>query len=67
MHLVLRLRGGGVAPLEFNSLEDQVLREFAEDAPNYGIINRGLNVDGKCINESCEAYNQIVWVKYGFG
>ena len=44
LHLVLRLRGGGIAPLEFNNLENQELREFSSDAPDYRIVIPGLNV-----------------------
>ena len=67
LHLVLRLRGGGIAPLEFNNLENQELREFATDAPDWRIVDQGLNVEGRCNNQECKAHNQIVWVQKGFG
>ena len=62
LNIVLRLRGLAMAPLELNNLENQVLREFNLDAPKYRIVDAGLNVEGKCTNETCEAYNKL----YGF-
>ncbi|EGZ22147.1 hypothetical protein PHYSODRAFT_489945 [Phytophthora sojae] len=48
LHLVLRLRGGYVAP-----------RCFA-NAPDWRICRDGLNIEGRCKNRACVAYKQLV-------
>ena len=68
LHLILRLRGGGFAPgmaLNFASMKDGNKRGFSERAPEYRIIVRGFNLEGRCMNEKCRAFKRLAWSRLG--
>lgn len=67
LHLILRLRGGGPAPsFNFASMSAGRKLTFSSEAPSYRIIRHGYNVEGKCTNKECEAYDKLVWSNLGF-
>lgn len=67
LHLILRLRGGSLnMGVHFSNLENKYLIEFSE-APQWRIVSRGLNLEGKCTNDSCQANKKRVWVQMGMG
>ena len=35
-------------------------------APDWRTLSHGLNIEGRCQNHSCKAYNEDVWVAKGF-
>ena len=67
--LVLRLRGGG-PPLNlgfnFAGMKDGNKKVFSEDGPSYRVVGRGFNLEGRCVNEKCEAFKQLAWSRLGF-
>jgi hypothetical protein len=65
--LVLRLNGGGWPSIQFNSLNEPIIRTFSKKAHDWQIIDEGLNLDGKCKNKNCEAYLKYVCINKGFG
>lgn len=66
-HLVLRSRGGGLAPLSFVDMTSSLKKQFSDQAPLWRILQPGLNLEGTCNNAGCAAYNQVVWVPCGIG
>ena len=67
LHQVLILRGGGFPPLPFSDMTTKVEREFSDNAPNWRIVCKGLNLEGKCKNVDCVAKDKMVWIQKGFG
>lgn len=67
LHLCLRINGGTELAFIFNSLTSPKIRPFSKSAPKYRICTQGLNIEGKCTNSKCEAYQQLVWAKKGCG
>ena len=69
IHLVLRLRGGGMsfASLSFNSMHKPVLVEFSNTAPPWMCVSPGVSWLGTCNNRNCQAYLQQVVSNHGFG
>ena len=67
---ILRLMGGGCmfAGVGFNfaSMKSGGKKQFSQNAPDYRIIGEGFNLEGRCINEKCEAFKQLAWSKLGF-
>ena len=51
LHLVLRLRGGGI-PLEFADVEKGIVQNlsFSDSAPKWRNVKEGLNLFGICKN-----------------
>lgn len=62
LHLVLRLRGGGfLSGMPLPDLRAPLTKPFAETAPDWLAVGKGLNLEGKCLNSDCkEAYNKVV-------
>ncbi|KAF4041851.1 Ubiquitin family [Phytophthora infestans] len=63
VHLVRLMRGGGGPPRMFADVSDDsilVVREFSPDAPEWRIVRRGLNIEGRCKNVECAAYQHMV-------
>ncbi|KAJ3122450.1 hypothetical protein HK098_002823 [Nowakowskiella sp. JEL0407] len=62
LHLVLRLRGGGVAPVSFADVSNgpASLVCFDDWAPDWRLVGSGLNIEGVCTNEYCEAFNDEI-------
>jgi len=68
LHLLLPLKGGAMAVgFGFNSLNTPVIQKFATTAPAYCTVSQGLSFRTKCINSSCAAYNNAVFVNRGLG
>ena len=69
LHLVLRLRGGGGflpgMALNFASMKDGTKKGLSEKAPDYRIIVRGFNLEGRCMNEKCRAFKRLAWSRLG--
>lgn len=61
----LKLRGG----FSFNTLENDKYLEFSKSAPRWRTITQGLNLQGRCTNQSCEAgkNKDYVWIQKGIG
>lgn len=66
IQLTLALRGGGqseiASSINFvdiskNSYEDKAFSDFA---PCWRVCDKGLNIEGICLNKSCQAYNKQV-------
>jgi hypothetical protein len=57
----------GSVSFGFNKLEKKEKISFSPQAPNYRIVCRGLNLEGKCTNKVCEAFNKNVIVPKGLG
>lgn len=69
LHLVLSLRGGGMDLLSFNNMQEEKKVDLV-DASNESpwlFIYSGLNLEGRCNNQNCEANGQRVWMPKGFG
>ena len=66
LHLVLRLRGGGM-PLEFADIEKGLVQglSFSDSAPKWRNVKTGLNLFGICKNSKCEAFDEEVIYKVG--
>ena len=66
LHLVLRLRGGGLGPglgMEFTNVADEKGPEkikWSKEAPEWRRARRGLCIEGKCANRRCKAYSHMV-------
>src|SRR3990167_2909183 len=67
LHMLLRLRGGGFAPLSFVDMEKPIERKFSDTAPAWREVIKGLNLEGRCKTVDCVAQDKLVWVKKGFG
>ncbi len=63
LHLVLRLRGGG---MPFNTFEKPKQAELSDTAPDWRLITSGINLEGTCENKECKAYGCLVWIRIGF-
>ena len=68
IHLVLRLRGGGMPPsFSFNSMNEPVKMEFSQTAPDWRCVSPGISWLGNCTNSDCDAFLQEVISNHGFG
>ena len=68
IHLSLSLNGGGVCQtFTMTNMKEKKSETFTDKAPDWRYIYKGLNIEGKCKNKDCEAYNQSVWCKWSFG
>jgi ubiquitin len=68
LHLVLRLRGGGMPPsFSFNSMETAVKMEFSKTAPDWRCVSPGMSWLGECVNPECPAFIREVISNHGFG
>ena len=66
LHLVLGVRGGG-SLFNFSDMNCYKLCEFSETAPDWRAVSHGLNLEGVCSNTNCKAFNEKVWINFGFG
>ena len=48
------------------SEENKANIDLAKIGPEYYIVNYGLNVECKCINKKCKAFNNFVIIQVGF-
>ncbi len=46
---------------------NMVTRKFSQNAPDWRYATKGLNVEGKCVNKSCRAFDSMVIYKFGEG
>jgi len=53
----------------FSSVSDYHIKKFSKsnDIPDWRTVSPGLNLEGKCKNKECEAYNKKVWSPLGYG
>ena len=64
----MRLRGGGGPPtFTFNGMSSTVQRGFSRYAPEWRIVQQGINFHGICENKNCPAFLNEVIVPKGFG
>ena len=70
LSLVTRLLGGGgfspCVGFDFASMKSGGKKKFSQDAPHYRAIDYGFNLEGRCMNEKCEAFKQLAWSRLGF-
>ena len=66
IEMVIRLRGGGIG-FQFSSMNDAHYQKFAKEAPSWREATKGLNLQGTCANEDCQAFNQRVVINKGMG
>ena len=72
LHLVMRLRGGGEMNFggeHFVDVNNEGLMKkisFSDKAPRWRICSDGLNLEGKCMNSQCAAYQQNVIMRQGY-
>ena len=66
LHLILRLRGGGL-PINFVNADKGVIQnlEFSDSAPEWREVTEGLNLFGICKNKNCRAFDEEVVHKVG--
>ena len=66
--VVLRLIGGGGPTMGFffNSMRNEKKEEFSKTAPSYRIVCPGLNLHARCKNNSCSAFEEVVYIPKGF-
>jgi len=72
IQLVLRLRGGGDGGpgLVFTDITQEhkaKLFEWSEEAPDWRMAEEGLCLEGKCLNQRCEAFGEWVIINKGIG
>lgn len=58
---------GGFASFSFSNFKKKVEKKFSNNAPDWRILTKGLNLEGICTNPQCDAHNKKVWVQKGFG
>ena len=58
LHLVQRLRGGGCSFADVTKGGKEM--GFTKSAPRWRMCGPGINLEGKCTNQDCEAYTQDV-------
>ena len=69
LDLMLRLRGGGYAGVEFTDITDEEgsqKLEWSKKAPDWRRASCGLCIEGKCANRKCEAYDCMVIMNEGY-
>ena len=57
--------GGFLATIDVSKNNTKIL-DFDPSAPSYRKVSGGLNIQGECSNERCEAYNKIVFCMIGY-
>jgi len=68
LHIVLNLRGGGgLMFADVSSDKHLHVKQWSKTASDWRIACNGLNLEGRCLNSSCVAYNNMVIYKAGFG
>ncbi|RMX61978.1 hypothetical protein DD238_008186 [Peronospora effusa] len=67
LHLSLRIRGGSIghSPVfrTFVDVSNNSLitaRKFSPDAPEWRLVSKGLNIEGRCRNRECRAYRSMI-------
>lgn len=59
LQVVLRLSGGG-SGITFSKLDEAQVISFSNEAPEWRGANGGTNIEGKCRNGECEAFDKMV-------
>ena len=59
--------GGGLDMADISNEKGLNKGNYSKNAKKWNIITEGLNVNGKCQNSSCEAYDENVDCKIGMG
>ena len=67
LYYIERLKGGGGVPVNFNSFEKPIQVGLTDEGPDWNTIRTGMNLEGRCNNSMCEAFNQKVYCQKGFG
>lgn len=58
---------GGLQAIPFNKMDNPIYGGFSNNAPKWRVIAKGLNLEGRCKNSDCQAFNKKVWIQKGFG
>jgi len=66
LHLVLRLRGGGLA-FNFTDMNSHHTDNWSNNAPDWRIADPGLCYEGKCLDSTCRAFSESVIISKGYG
>jgi hypothetical protein len=71
LHLVVSLLGGSAAQLyKFVDVSNEAGLQHLQwnpSAPKWFVAGRGLNLEGRCTNSDCEAYNKMVIMPVHYG
>ena len=71
VRLILRLRGGGgFQPRTFVDMANEAglqRHQWSRRAPKWRTASSGLNLEGRCTNSACEAYEKMVIMRMEFG
>jgi len=59
------IAGGGVRTVDVSKNQTKLL-EFENTGKKYRYTTRGLNIQSKCKNKSCEAYKDVIYIKIGY-
>jgi hypothetical protein len=62
LHLVLRLRGAG---LFSDVTKEPKIFEWSKSAPDWRVVRTGLCLEGRCQNNKCKAYKNMVIINVG--
>lgn len=57
----------GVLNFGFNSLEKQRQVNISNKGPFYKRVTFGLNLQGECGNDTCAAYQKVIFIQQGMG
>lgn len=49
------------------NLDEKIFRTFSKSAPDWRIVDNGLNIEGKCQTDKCLANKKFVWIQKGYG
>ncbi|CAH0473860.1 unnamed protein product [Peronospora belbahrii] len=73
LHLSMTMRGGQVSHRPaFQTFADVSNRslitavEFSRDAPEWRIVSKGVNIEGRCKNSECHAFRHMVIIQKKF-
>jgi hypothetical protein len=65
VHMVLRIRGGGLPFVDVSDSKGPQKMEYSRDAPDWRVCSKGLCLEGPCLNKKCEAFKNMVIINMG--
>lgn len=66
IHLMVPL-GQGIGGVTFSNFKEKNKVSFSDKAPDWRVLNVGLNLEGLCQTKKCKAFGKKVWVQKGIG